>query len=547
MIELFRLLKPARTQWRWMLGGIAMGVVVICANSLLMAISGWFIASMAVAGATKVSFNYFAPSAAIRALAITRTIGRYIERLVTHGAALRIVTSLRVWLYSKLEPLSPAILERYSSGDLAGRLRSDIDSMENIYLRIIAPLCIGTLSIFLSVLFVSLWCPQAAAALLVCLIFPGVIFPLLARRLAQGPGRKSALLSGELRSLASDGINGGAELLLLGAVDHQIALVERVSDDLVKRQRNLAELNGITTAGSVAFAGLGLMTVLLTGSVASIDLEISGPQLVMLLLFSAAAFESAGGMSAALQLLSSTHQSAMRITELSGSTLPVEEPAAPTAPPSDFKIVMHQVSFSYEQGREVLSNFNLEIPMGGRVAITGPSGEGKSSIIQLLLRFREYSGSITIGGIELKSLSADDLRLLISASPQNPHLFNSTIRDNILLAQPDSTESRINDALHISTLDDWIDQLPDGLETRVGTHGSAVSGGQMRRIAIARAILKHSPIIILDEPTEGLDESTEKRFLTRLDQHLKESGRSLLVISHREPCLAIVDKIIRMK
>lgn len=547
MIVLFRLLKPAGSQWGWMIGGILIGVVVVTANSLLMAVSGWFIASMAVAGVTKVSFNYFAPSAAIRMLAIIRTVGRYIERLVTHSAALRIVTTLRLWLFNKLEPLSPALLEKYSSGDLAGRLRSDVDAMENIYLRIIAPLSTGTLAIILSYLFVSFWCRQAATALLVFLALSGIMLPLLARRLAERPGRESAMLAGELRTVATDGINGGAELILLGAVEQQAAIVERISADLVIQQKKLSEINGITSAGSALFAGLGLTGVLFAASVACVDLSINGPQLVMLLLFSAAAFEAAGGMPAALQLLPGTRQSAMRITELSGSPLPVKEPREPSLPPSDFTIVMHQVSFSYEHGREVLSNFNLKIPMGGRVGITGPSGAGKSSIVQLLLRFREYSGSITIGGIELKSLSADDLRLLISASQQNPHLFNSTIRENILLAQPDASESRIKKALYIAALDNWVDQLPEGLDTRVGAQGSAVSGGQLRRIAIARAILKSSPILILDEPTEGLDEATEKRLLARLDQHLKETGRGLLIISHREPCLAIVDKIIRMK
>lgn len=544
MGALIRILAVARGEWPWMAGGILLGIAVIGANALLMAVSGWFITSMAVAGVSKVSFNYFFPSAAIRGLAISRTVGRYIERLVTHGAALRILAELRVWLFCRLEPLSPALLERYSSGDLAGRLRSDVDSMESLYLRIIAPLLSGVCSILFSTLFVAWWCRSAAAALLAFLTVAGLLLPLLARRLAELPGRRGVELTGELRARVADGIQGGAELILLGAVERQAEQVDTISLELVAVQEKLAGGAALNLAGGVAAAGLGVAAVLLCGSAAVAGHGIDGPQLVMFLLFSAAAFEAAAGMPAALQLLPAAQQSARRISELANSPLPVPEPVNPAPLPSDCGIVMRDVSFAYDAAGNVLSGFNLEIPPGGRVALAGPSGVGKSTVAELLLRFRDYGGSITLGGTELRDFAADDLRRLIAVVPQHPHLFNATLGENILLARPEASAAELREVLVVAALDGWVDGLPEGLETRVGEGGGAVSGGEARRIALARALLKGAQLLILDEPTEGLDAATEQLVLMRLQARLQ--GKSLLLITHRPACLAIVDTVVRL-
>jgi len=251
MRELARILMAVRNQWGWMAAGILIGVAVIAANSLLMAVSGWFIASMAVAGVTKVSFNYFIPSAAIRALAICRTIGRYIERLVTHEAAFRALSGLRLWLFVRLAPLSPAFLERYSSGDLSGRLRNDIDSLETLYLRIIAPLLTGAISIIGATLFVAFWSRSASLALCSSLAVSGLLLPLVVRRLSEAHGRDSAASSGELRSLVTEGISGGAELILLGAVEKHAEQVEAVSARLVGSQEKLASTGALAASGVI--------------------------------------------------------------------------------------------------------------------------------------------------------------------------------------------------------------------------------------------------------------------------------------------------------
>ncbi len=544
MRDLLTILAVARSRWSWMVAGVLLGVAVVAANAMLMAVSGWFITSMAVAGLSKVSFNYFVPAATIRALAIGRTVGRYLERLVTHGAAFRILAELRLWLFCKLVPLSPGLLERYASGELAGRLRSDIDSLETLYLRIIAPLATGVITISVATLVVAFWSKTAAIVLFMGLAVPGFILPLFARWLAEAHGRESTALTGALRTAVTDGISGKAELLLLGAVEKHAATVDDLSARLIFEQDRLAAVSAGNLAALLLSAGAGAAALLLVCTAQVNAGALTGPQLVMLLLFSAALFEAAGGMPAAMQLLPAAAASAGRITELTAAALPVAEPLLPQVLPTGFALSLQDVSFSYAGDNQVLSGFNLELPQGARVALTGDSGSGKSTVAEILLRFRDYQGSITLGGRELKTLAADDLRLLIAALPQKPHIFNTTIRENLRLARPEASAAEIAAVVYDAVLDEWIARLPDGLDTRVGEGGSAVSGGEARRIAVARTLLKDAPLVILDEPTEGLDAGTEQKLLERIDCRLQ--GKSLLVITHRPAPLAIVDRVVRM-
>ena len=544
MRELLRMLAVSRRQWPWMAAGIGLGVAVIAANAALMALSGWFIASMAVAGVTAVPFNYFFPSAAIRALAILRTLGRYAERLVTHEAAFRILADLRAWLFRRLEPLAPAGLERYAGGDVAGRLRADVDALESLYLRIVAPLITGAIAIVLAVLFAARWSLPAALALLVFLLLAGVALPLVARRLAQEPGRRSVERAGELRTAVTEGLQGAEELILLGAAERQAERVDLLSARLVAEQEHLGAVGGLTLAGGVACGGLGVAAVLLAGSASVAEGLITGPALVMLVLFAAAAFEAAGGMPAALQLVPAAREAVRRIRELADAPVPVPDPLVPAPLPADTGIAFRSVSSAYDPALPVLEGFSIEVPAGESLALAGPSGVGKSTVAEILLRFRDYAGSVTVGGTEIRDLAADDLRRLMAVLPQRPHLFNATIRENIILGNPEAGEENLRRALADAGLVPWVDSLPLGLDTPVGEGGRAVSGGEARRIALARALVKEAPILILDEPTEGLDAATEREVVTRLAGRCR--GRTLLVITHRPACLALAGRVVRM-
>jgi len=543
-----RFLKISRSQWLWMVSGILLGVVVIIANCMLMAISGWFIASMAVAGSSGAAFNYFFPSAAIRFLAITRTVGRYAERLVSHEATFRILAELRVWLFKRFEPLAPAGLERYAGGDVAGRLRADVDALETLYLRIIAPLAVGTISIATALVFLAFFSPPSAGVMLLFLLLAGAGLPLLVRRASEEPGRRSAICSADLRNKVTEGLQGIEELILLGALERQAASVDDLSARLVAEQKRLGRVNAISLSGMALLAGCGVAAVLLTGSLQVASLQIPPPNLVMLLLFSAAVFEAAGQLPAALQLLPAARESAARIFELADAPIPVPDNPGVSSIPTDSGICFRNVSASYLPGQPVLNNISLTVPAGGSLVLTGPSGVGKSLLLEILLRFRDYEGSVTVGGIEIRDLPKDTLINMLAAVPQRPHLFNGSIRDNLLLGNATADAEQLRQALTDSALESWVEGLPLGLDTPVGINGSALSGGELRRIALARALLKNAPILLLDEPTEGLDAATEREVVSRLNQRFRCSGGStLLVISHRPACLALGDSVILLK
>ena len=542
MSGLWRIFRVARSQWHWLAGGILLGVLVVAANALLMALSGWFIASMAVAGVTGASFNYFFPAAAIRALAIARTVGRYGERLVTHEAAFRALAEIRVWLFTRLEPLAPAGLERYAGGEVAGRLRADVDALEQLYLRIVAPVATGGVTALLAWLFVSIWSAPAALVLLVLLGIAGGGLPLLARRLAAEPGRRSAALAGDLRSAVTEGVQGMEELILLGAAERQAERIDSLSARLVAEQERLAGISGLTMAGSITSGGLAMAGVLWVGTASN---GLAGPDLVMLILFSVAAFEAVGQLPGALQALPATRESVRRILELIDTRPAVPEPLQPAPLPSGAGIELQGVTCRYDGGRPVVECFDLRVAERERVALTGPSGVGKSTLAEILSRFRAYEGSVRVGGQELRDLAGADLARLMAVLPQRPHLFNTSIRENILLGNPDAGDEALTQALADAGLTAWVARLPQGLDTRVGEGGSAVSGGEARRIALARALLVQRPILLLDEPTEGLDAATEQEVVARLRERTR--GQTVLVITHRPACLALADRVVRLE
>ena len=543
MRELLKILRPASSQLTWMIGGILLGLAVIVANTLLMALSGWFITSMAVAGAAKVSFNFFFASATIRALAIIRTVGRYGERLVTHEAAFRILAELRGWLFRRLIPLAPAGLEKYASGDLSGRMRADIDSLETLYLRIIAPIGTGLSAIIFATIFTAIWSRSSALLLLALMLAAGCLLPLLSRRAARVPGHASSQLAGELRSQVTQGLQGAEELLLLGAAEHHALRVEKLSQQQLGHQIQLAGIGGLTSAALMFISGISMALLCLVLIPEVRAHQATGPQMVMLLLFAAAAFEATAPMALSLQLVPAATEAVRRIREIADAAIPLPEPAEPVIPQGT-DIRLDHVTLDYGDGKTVLDRLSLNITPGERVAVTGRSGSGKSSLLELLLRFRPYSGSVIIGGAELKDISPETLSSIISAVPQQPHLFNGSIRDNILLGRP-CTEERMNHILADCCLDGWISILPAGLDTPVGEAGREVSGGEAKRIALARALVVETPIILLDEPTEGLDCATETAVVENLKRRLQ--GRTVIVATHRPACLGLAERTVDIK
>ncbi len=544
MRDLWRLLGLFRPYAGWIALGILLSLATLVANVALMAVAAWFIASMAIAGAAGVSMNYFTPAAIIRACAIVRTGGRYAERLVTHEATLRLLAGLRVWLYEHLEPLAPAGLRHYHSGDLLSRIRADIDTLDNLYLRVLAPTVTAILGALIFLLFLLAHDPRFALILASFLFLAGVAVPWLVRRLGEGPGRRVVALASDLRATAVDSIQGLAELEVYGAADRHAERIATLGRRLADEQQRLAGIRGLSQGALGLSANLAMWLFVWTAIPLVQDGSIPPPDLALLALFTLAAFESVVPLPAAFQALGETRTAARRILEIADAKPRVADPARPAAMPRGFSIAFRGVHFTYPDAeRPALAGIHLDLPERKRIAILGPSGSGKTTLVNLLLRFwAPQAGHIEIGGEDIERLAGEEVRRRIAVAAQRVHLFTGSIRDNLRLADPAASQARLEQACRTAELHAFIQSQPDGYDTEVGEGGVALSGGQARRLAIARALLKDAPILVLDEPTEGLDRPTARSLMRNLAARSPE--RSLLLITHRPEGLEYMDEVL---
>ena len=528
------------------MGGIALNVAVILANVGLLALSGWFITAMALYGLGGVPIEYFAPAAAIRGLAVLRTGGRYLERLVTHEATFRLLAALRAWFYASLEPLAPARLQQHRGGDLLSRIRSDIDSLDNLYLRVVAPTAAAMVSALLLTAFLALFSTSAALILAICLVGSGLVLPLATQRLGQEPGRRVVTIRAELRSVISDTVRGLGELLVDEGISRKEAEIAALTRALVGEQRRQARLGIVSTALSGLVAALALCGALVVAIPLVRDGRLSGPELTMTAFFMMASFEAVAPLPAAFQALGETLAAARRIFILIDAKPEVAEPLQEAAMPQRFDIRIRNLRMRYAaDGPWALDGVDLDLPQGHRLGIVGASGSGKTSLFNVLLRFWDHAaGDVTIDGISVRELRGETLRAMCSVVAQQTHLFNTSIRENLRLARPDATDPELLDVLRRAHLEDDIAALPDGLATLVGENGARFSGGQARRLAIARALLKDAPILLLDEPTEGLDAASERAVLDGLRTLMH--GRTTLLITHRPQALRDMDEVIAL-
>lgn len=547
MKSLWRLLGLFRPYSGWMLLGILVSLVTLLANVALMAMSGWFISAMALAGAAGVSMNYFTPAAVIRACAILRTGGRYGERLLTHEATFRLLAQLRGWFYTHLEPLAPARLQHYRGGDLLSRIRVDIDTLDHLYLRILLPVAVAIPALLVFMLFLYRYSPRLLLIELFFLLLVGFVVPWLVLRAGRQPGQQKVKLSAEMRATAVDTVQGLGELLVYGAAERQAAELDRLSQSLVVAQQRLSHLSGLSLGAVGLCANLAMWLMVVT-LVPWVNAGTTPPaDLAMLALFTLASFEAVAPLPLAFQSLGETLAAAGRIFAIVDTVPAVSDTGQSDVTPDRFDIRFGGVEFRYaDETPLVLRGIDLQIAAGSKVAVVGATGSGKSSLVNLLLRFWLASaGSITLGGQAIEQYPVERLRGQFAVVPQQPHLFHTTIRQNLLLARPDATDEELAEACRQAQLDDFIQELPEGFDTIVGETGLRLSGGQARRIAIARALLKDAPILILDEPTEGIDVAAGARLMQTLFATLGE--RTLLMISHSMTGLEQMDAIIVME
>lgn len=544
---MWRLLGLMRQQRPWMLFGLALALVSTLSGIGLLAIAGYFITSMALVGAGGAAINYYTPAALIRLFAILRTGGRYAERLVTHEATFRILARLRVWLFGRLVPLAPAALGERRSSELFSRLRADVDALEHAYLGALIPLAVAVVVMWLVIVISLAYLPVLSLPLLVLFTIGGFALPRWALRRGQAPSEILVNSNEALRELASDGLRGRAELALYGAEDAHAAQLLAVAAEQRTALKQLNTLEALGSSGVLLAAQIGAVCALLLGLSALSGGELTGPALVMLVLLVPAAFESIGVLPGAWAQLGETLISARRIFALVDTPIPVPDPPTSSPAITQHDLYLRDVCLRYgADGPWVLKGVDLALPQGHRIALLGASGAGKSSLVGALTKLYPSSGIIRLGGTSLDDWIGDDLRAKIGVVEQRPYLFDASLHDNLRLARPDATDAELDAVIEQAQLRDYVAKLPHGLQTWVGEDGVLVSGGEARRIAIARTLLADPPILVLDEPTEGLDAGTIAALYAALRAAME--GRSVLLITHRLGGLAnMVDAVATMR
>jgi ATP-binding cassette, subfamily C, bacterial CydC len=538
-VSTFRRQVGLMSAYRWWIAiGALLGFVAIGSSVGLMAMSAFLISKAALV--TNVADVALAITA-VRVLAVSRAVFRYLERYATHRATLRILTSLRVWFYRAIEPLAPARLAGYHSGDLLTRIVADIDTLEDFYVRILVPPVVAVLVTALGTLLLGAFDPMLGVALLAFLLLAGVVLPLASRRLSREPAAALISTRAQLAALLMDEVRGVADLVALDEGERHRERALAIGRDLDRAGERLAVFRGLTTALTTLCTSLAGVTVLAIAIPLVTGARLDGVFLALVPLAAMACFEAVAPLSLSVQLLDGTEKAAARLFELVDAAPAVCDPPAPADPPVDHGIEVRGLRFRYaSEDPLVLDGLDLAIPDGGSLAVVGPSGSGKSTLVNLLLRFWDYDdGEIRIGGRDLHDYRVEDVRRMLGVVSQQVHLFNATIRDNLAVADPHATDAEMEAACRMAQLHETILALPDGYETRVGEDGVRLSGGERQRLAIARTILKDAPILVLDEATANLDVLTERRLLDSLAPFI--AGRTTLVISHRATVAERVD------
>lgn len=504
-----------------MLLATAAGALTIISSIGLMFTSSWLISTAALQPTIA---ELGISVVLVRAFGIGRAAFRYLERITGHEAAFRLLGDLRVAFYDAVEPLAPSVLRQWRTGDLHHRVVSDVESLQNVYLRALAPAGSALVVSVAAVLFLALLDLALGVTAALFMALAGVALPFLTWRLSWLPGREAARLRSMYNVQMADYTSGMADLLANGAVSRWQNVIEASLSQLEAAERHSARGDAIAQAMGLLLSGSAMFSVLIIASA-----RLDGVLVAASALATAAAFEAFTPLSAAAHQWGHSSESARRLFELESLPHPAPRPLT-ECPLGD--LVFDRVGFSYAADQpEVIRDFSARISQGDHVTIIGPSGAGKSTLVNLIAGFESpSSGRITLGGADLTQVEPAALRAQLGVQMQRADLFNTSILENIRLARPNASDSDVLQAAQLAQLGPWIDSLPDGIQTIVGENGALISGGQRQRIAIARVILRDSPIWVFDEPTAHLDRATADALMRAIETAAQ--GRTLIVMQH---------------
>jgi ATP-binding cassette subfamily C protein CydCD len=545
--RLFSLLSPF---WSRIFLSIFLGFATVVSGIGLMATATYIISAAALHPSIA---DLQVAILGVRFFGISRGVFRYLERLVSHDVTFRLLARWRVWFYQALEPLAPARLMRYHSGDLLARVIRDIGTLESFYVRTLTPPLVAVLVSLASVLFMSGFGSQLALALLVFLVLAGLGIPALMLVFSHQLGPRIIDLRSRLSILFVDGIQGMPDLLSSGQANAQLEHVSLIGAKLTRLQARFANLASLQIGLGSLLSNLAMLTVLVLAIQRVSRGLLDGVFLGVVGLLAFTCFEALQPLPLVAQNFEANQAAIRRLYELVDTPAPIVEPAKPLPLPDGHSLEVRNLSFRYpswlEDGTPAgdssfsLKDISLILPEGKHIALIGPNGAGKTTLINLLQRFWEYQhGSIRLGGHELREYSPGDIHNHLAVISQNTYLFSATIRDNLLIAKPQARNDEIIQATRHAQLHEFIQTLPAGYDTWIGEHGLRLSAGERQRLAIARALLKDSPLLILDEPTANLDPGTELAVLESIKNLSR--GRSTITVTQRMVGLEKMDEIL---
>lgn len=478
----------------------------------------------------------------VRFFGISRGVFRYLERLISHNLTFRLLQKLRIWFFSSLIPIVPSKTIDLSSGDLLNRAVEDIENIEHIFVRVISPPFVFLASALLMFLLLLLFGLNYAFIFLVMYLFSAVSIPALTYFMSKKLGEEIIRLRTKLKELAVDGIQGISEIIFYGEKARWNSDFNSIHEKLIKAEKRMKNIQALHES-LTGFAMNITVAVLLFTAIPDVETGIlEGVYLAVITIGIMAAFEAVVSIPQAFQYLSLTTKSGERLFSIIDNQHDNSEADKKTQI-DNYNLKFENVSFSYDNSREALSNISFELKKGEKTAIVGESGAGKSTLVNLITKlWNSEKGKITIGNAEYSDFNETKLREIISVVPQKVHLFTGTIKDNLLIAKPDATDEELSAAIRKAGLEEFINNLPEKLNTNIGELGKKLSGGESKRLTIARAFLKDHEIIIFDEALSHVDSLTESLIL----DSVKSIPRSKIVlfITHKLNRMEMFDKIL---
>ena len=535
-----RLIDSLRAHPARLAASIGAGAATVASSIGLLTVSAYLISAAALHPPL---LDLTVAIVGVRFFGLSRAVFRYLERLGSHELSLRLLDEMRSRVARAIHRLGPAGIASFRAGDLVGRVLDDVDEIQHVFVRVITPPLVAIVIIVLTAMTAFVWLPASAVTILVPLLIAAVGVPWLTRRAGDAAGRTTADDRGRLIGQTVEIIEGAAVVVALGAEERLLATANKAAERVAAAERRTAWLHGFGDAAILLLIGTALVGTLWASALAVESGSIDGVMVAVLAMLAITPFEAVAPLPSAFERLGRSLGAADRLFEVVDAESPITRSGNPTAIPVDSVVKADGVAVDTESGNRILGPIDLEIAPGSRIGIVGETGAGKTTLAHVLCRFRDPTeGSVTAGEVDLRDTGNDDLRAFIGYEDDRAFLFRGSIVGNVRIGNPLATDEDVRAVLDRVNLGVWIDGLPEGMQTDVGEGGGLVSGGQRRRLALARALLADFSVLILDEPISGLDPATAEIVMDDLLNASHE--RALVLITHRPIGLDRMDEII---